>query len=240
MIRRYALGALLLTFWIGFSGCSSKDGSKNPDAKTTGRPPVAVEVTKVGTRDLIEGIEVVGSLSPKFSADVKSEYAGIVTEVSVTEWVRVKKRTPLAKIDTREIETVLQKAKAAVEMAKANLLQAEVAGNRAEREYNRLIKLKEAGLVPQQNLDDGLTEKEAAAARIAAAKAQIRAAEDEVLYTQTRLSKAVIRSPMDGVVFLRNVNAGDFVGGMGAKPMFRIVDNRALDLTVTVPSGARG
>ena len=77
MIRRYALGALLLTLWIGFSGCSSKDGSKNPDAKTTGRPPVAVEVTKVGTRDLIEGIEVVGSLSPKFSADVKSEYAGI-------------------------------------------------------------------------------------------------------------------------------------------------------------------
>jgi ABC-type Na+ efflux pump permease subunit len=71
--------------------------------------------------DLVEGIEVVGSLSPKFTADVKSEYAGIVTEVYVTEWVRVKKGTPLAKIDTREIEIVLQKAKAAVEMAKANL-----------------------------------------------------------------------------------------------------------------------
>jgi membrane fusion protein (multidrug efflux system) len=241
MIRRYALGAVLLTLWIGFSGCSSKDSSKNPDAKTTGRPPVAVEVTKVGTRDLIEGIEVVGSLSPKFSADVKSEYAGIVTEVYVTEWVRVKKGTPLAKIDTREMEIVLQKAKAAVEMAKANLLQAEVAGNRAEREYNRLLKLKEFGLVTQQNLDDGLTEKEAAAARMAAAKAQWRASEEDLQQTQTRLSKTMIYSPIAGVVSFRGVNVGDLVGEMGSpKVMFKIIDTRILDLTVTVPSGQMG
>lgn len=241
MIRRYALGVVLLTLWIGFSGCSSKGSSKNPDAKTTGRPPVAVEVTKVAAIDLVEGIEVVGSLSPKFSADVKSEYAGIVTEVYVTEWVRVKKGTPLAKIDTREMDIVLQKAKAAVEMAKANLLQAEVAGNRAEREYNRLIKLKEFGLVTQQNLDDGLTEKEAAAARMASAKAQLKASEEDLQQTQTRLSKTIIYSPIDGVVSLRGVNVGDLVGEMGSpKIMFKIIDTRILDLTVTVPSGEMG
>lgn len=241
MIRRLALGAVLLTFWIGFSGCSGKEGSKNPDAKTTGRPAVAVEVTKVGAIDFIEGIEVVGSLSPKFSADVKSEYAGIVTEVYVTEWVRVKKGTPLAKIDPREMEIAFQKAKAAVEMEKANLLQAEVAGNRAEREYNRLIKLKEFGLVTQQNLDDGFTEKEAAVARIAAAKAQLKASEEDLQHTQTRLSKAIIYSPIDGVVSFRGVNVGDLVGEMGSpKVMFKIINTRILDLTVTVPSGEMG
>ena len=241
MIRRLALGAVLLTLWIGISGCSSKEGSKNPDAKTTGRPAVAVEVTKVGAIDLIEGIEVVGSLSPKFSADVKSEYAGIVTEVYVTEWLRVKKGTPLAKIDTREIETALQKAKAAIEMAKANLLQAEVAENRAEREYNRQIKLKEFGLVTQQNLDDGLTEKEAAAARIASARAQLKASEEDLQQTQTRLSKTIIYSPIEGAVSFRGVNVGDLVGEMGSpKIMFKIIDTRILDLTVTVPSGEMG
>ena len=241
MIRRLALGTVLLTFWIGISGCSSKEDSKNPDAKTTGRPAVAVEVTKVGAIDLIEGIEVVGSLSPKFSADVKSEYAGIVTEVYVTEWLRVKKGTPLAKIDTREIETVLQKAKAAVEMAKANLLQAEVAGNRAEREYNRQIKLKEFGLVTQQNLDDGLTEKEAAAARLASARAQLKASEEDLQQTQTRLSKTIIYSPIEGAVSFRGVNVGDLVGEMGSpKIMFKIIDTRILDLTVAVPSGEMG
>jgi len=184
---------------------------------------------------------VVGSLSPKFSADVKSEYTGIVTEVHVNEWVRVKKGTPLARIDTREMEILLQKAKAAVEMAKANLLQAEVAGNRANREYERLLKLKEVGLVTQQNLDDGLTEKEASAARIEASKAQLKAAEEDLKYTQTRLSKTTIHSPIDGVVSFRGVNVGDMVGEMGSqKIMFKIIDTRILDLTVTVPSVEMG
>jgi RND family efflux transporter MFP subunit len=123
-----------------------------------------------------------------------------------------------------------------MEMAKANLLQAEVAGNRATREYERLLKLKEYGLVTQQNLDDGLTEKEASAARIEAARAQLRAAEEDLNHTQTRLSKLIIYSPMDGVVSLRNVNVGDLVGEPGGKPMFRIINTRKLELTVTVPS----
>lgn len=237
MIRRFASGVVLLILWIVFSGCSDKGGNKNPDGKTTGRPPVAVDVIRAVKTDFTEGIDVVGSLSPKFSAEIKSEYAGIVTEVYVTEWVKVKKGTSLAKIDAREMEILLQKAGAAIEMAKANLLQAEVSGNRANREYDRLLKLKEVGLVTQQNIDDGLTEKEAAAARIAAARAQLKVAEEDLQHTQTRLSKTLIRSPIDGVVSFRGVNVGDLVGEMGSpKIMFRIIDTRTLDLTVTVPS----
>ena len=238
--KKWVSVALFIFLWGSLWGCSAVGEDKKQAEKIAQHPAVAVEATKVAAAELSEGIDVVGTLSSKFGADVKSEYTGIVTEVFVNEWVRVEKGTPLARLDTREADLILKKAQTAVEIAKANLLQAEVAGNRANREYERLLKLREAGLVTQQNLDDGLTEKEAAAARIAAARAQIKAAEDEVLYTQTRLSKAFIRSPMDGVVFLRNVNVGDFVGEMGAKPMFRIVDNRVLDLTVTVPSGEMG
>jgi membrane fusion protein (multidrug efflux system) len=71
---------------------------------------------------------------------------------------------------------------------------------------------------------------EAARAATAAAQAQLGAAE-------TRLAKAVIRSPMDGTVAFRGVNVGDRVENMGGDfPMFRIVDNRLLELTVSVPS----
>ncbi len=237
MIRRFVFGIVLVILWIAIVGCSGKEAGKNQNEKTTGRPPVAVEATKAEVIDHIEGIDVIGSLSPKFFSDVKSEYAGIVTEVNVNEWVRVKRGTPLARIDTQEMEILLQKAEAAVEMAKANLLQTEVARNRSEREYDRLLKLKEVGLVTQQNLDDGLTEKEAASARIAAAKAQLRAAEEDLQHIKTRLSKTIIRSPMDGIVSFRGVNVGDLVGEMGSpKIMFRIIDPRILDLTVTVPS----
>jgi len=229
-----------ILFWIlmvAAAGCSAVGEEKKAPEKAKGKPPVAVEVTKVAVADVSEGIEVVGNLSAKFGADVRSEYTGIVTEVYVTEWVKVKKGDPLARLDTREIEVALQRTLAAVEVAKANLLQMEVGENRAEREYERAVKLKEEGLITQQALDDARTEKQAAAARLAAGKAQIRLSEEEVKQAQTRLAKTLLRSPMDGMVSLRNVNVGDFVGEMGAKPMFRIVDNRVLDLTVTVPSG---
>jgi len=121
------------------------------------------------------------------------------------------------------------------------LMQAEVARNRAEREYDRLVKLKEAGLVTQQNLEDGRTEKEASGARLSAAQAQLRAVQDENSQVQVRLSKAVLRSPMDGVVSQKNVNVGDMVGDpAGNKVLFNIVDNRRLELTVTVPSREMG
>jgi len=240
MKKGFILKVALFAVWMGIYGCSATGEDKKPNEKVGQRPPVAVEVTKVTAANITDGIEVIGTLSSKFGAEVKSEYTGIVAEVYVTEWVQVEKGTPLARLDTREGELVLKKAQTAVEIAKANLMQVEVAANRANREYERALKLKEVGLITQQNLDDARTEREAAAVRISAAKAQIQAAEEDVEHAQTRLSKAIIRSPRKGVISWRNVNAGDYVGEMGAKPMFRIVDNRVLELTVTVPSGEMG
>lgn len=218
-------------------GCSSSDSSQPLQGKSEGKPSVAVDVTPAQTRDLIEGVEVVGSLAPKIESRVKSEYAGIVTEVYVTEWVRVKQGQPLAKLDTREADAVLQKAQAAVEAARANVLQAEVGGTRADREAERARNLKESGLITQQNFDDAQTEKAAAQARVSAAKAQLLAAEKELHQIRTRLAKAILRAPLDGVVAQRDINVGDLVGEAGStRILFRIVDNRLLDLTVTVPS----
>jgi membrane fusion protein (multidrug efflux system) len=209
------------------AGCSPSGEQKAEAAKERGRPPVAVEVATVVPSTFQERINVVGSLVPKFEAEVKSEYSGVITEVYVTEWVRVKKGTPLAKLDTREVS-------AAIEAARAAVAQAEVAEKKAHREYARALKLKEVGLITQQTLDDALSAKDAALAATASARAQLNVAD-------TRLAKADIRAPIDGVISFRGVNVGDYVENMGSpRPMFKIVDNRLLDLTVTVPSGNMG
>jgi len=239
-IRKCTWTAIFILLGGIVGGCSSQAEDKKQAAKVAERPPVAVEVTMVRASEVTGAIEVTGSLSYKFGADVKSEYTGVVTEVYVTEWIRVKKGDLLARLDTREAEVILKKAGAAVEVARANILQAEVSQNRAIREFERAQKLKETGLITQQNFDDARTETEAARARVGAAKAQLKVAEEDVLHAQTRLSKSLIRSPLDGMVHFRNVNVGDFVGEMGARPMFRIVDTRILELTVTVTSGEMG
>lgn len=227
------VAAAVCLLFGGGAGCSDKSEAK----PTTGAPQVAVEVMSVTGSDLLDGIEVTGALAPKIEAEVKTEIPGLVKELYVTEWVRVRKGQPLARIALAETEALVKRAEANLASSKAALLQARVAADRSERERARVLKLKEAGLATQQSVDDALSESEASKARIEAAKAQARASEEELSQTRARLSKGMVRSPIDGVVSLKDVNIGSLTSdAAAAKPIFRIVDNRLMNLTVTVPS----
>lgn len=219
MTRPFMLGPAVLLFALPLLwGCSRSSG----EPAVGERPPVAVEISRVAAGDLEESIAVVGTLAPKFQAEVKAEYDGTITNVYVTEWVHVTKGTLLARFDTREVESAMKAATAA-------RLQAEVGATRARRELERTDKLKAAGLATQQNLDDAKTASEAAEAQLSVAKAQEEMA-------QTKLAKITVRAPMDGVIAERTVNPGSFQSQGSTRPMFRIVDNRRLELTVSVPS----
>lgn len=225
---------VLLLF--GIAALSACGGKENKNAESV-KPPVAVEVALATPQNLVEGVDVTGALDPKFWADVRTQIPGLVKQVYVTEWVRVGKGAPLAKIDIAETEALVKRAEAALEAAKAGQAQAQVSMNRADRELSRVLKLKESGLATQQSIDDSRTEAEASKARVESAKAQIRVAEEDLRHARAKLAKGVVSSPLDGVVAMRDVNVGDLASDAAAgKPIFRIVDNRLLNLTVTVPS----
>lgn len=225
--------AVLLAGMLLLAGC----GGKKEQASQAVKPPVAVETATAGLSALVEALEVTGSLEPKFAVDVRTQIPGLVKQVNVTEWVRVAKGQPLARIDAAETEALLKRAEAGVAAARAAVSQAQAAQGRAEREQARIAKLKESGLATQQAVDDSRTESEAAVARIEAARAQVTVSEEEVRQARARLAKAQLLAPLDGVVALRDINVGDLASDAAtARPVFRIVDNRLLNLTVTVPS----
>ncbi|MEI6703018.1 MAG: efflux RND transporter periplasmic adaptor subunit [Deltaproteobacteria bacterium] len=212
-------------------------GEAPKTSEQSAKPPVAVESATAKISALTEGIEVTGSLEPKFFADVKTQIPGLVKQVFVTEWVRVKRGQPLARIDLAETEALSKRAEAGVESAKAGMAQAQVAVNRADREQSRILKLKETGLATQQAVDDARSETENSRARLEAARAQIGVADEDLRQIRARLLKGLVTAPMDGMVALRDINVGDLASdAAAAKPIFRIVDNRLLNLTVTVPS----
>jgi RND family efflux transporter MFP subunit len=234
---KYILQLIFVSLLMCYVSACSKGDANTEKTDKAERPPVAVEILTASASEMIEGIDVVGTLTPKFETEVKSQIVGLVREVYVTEWVRVKKNDPLARIDVSETEALVKRAEAAIESAKAGFLQAQVSAQRAEREKSRIKNLKEFGLSTQQNLDDAETEVLAANASVEASRAQIRAAEAELHQLQVRLSKGLIRSPMDGIVSLSDVNVGDLASDAAAdKPLFKIVDNRFLKITFTVPS----
>lgn len=230
---RYLVPLILLLLTLQ-PACSKQSDSGKPAPE---KPPVAVETAAVKAQLLVEGVEVTGNLEPKFYADVKTQIPGLVKQVFVSEWKTVRRGQPLARIDVAETEAMVKRSEANVESARASLAQAQVAVNRAEREQARIGKLKEAGLATRQAVDDSITESDAAKARMQASRAQIRAAEEDVRQLKARQAKGLIVSPIDGVVAMREVNVGDLASDAAAgKPVFRIVDNRLLNLTVTLPS----
>jgi membrane fusion protein (multidrug efflux system) len=226
---------LLVMVLTSIAACGK--GDVNKGAEQVSKPPVAVEVNSAVSSSVSDGIEVTGTLEPKFSVDVKTQIPGLVEQVMVSEWVHVKKGQTLVRIDVAETEAQVKRAEAGVASARANLVQTQVAANRSERELERSLKLKESGLVTQQSVDDARSETEAAKARVGVAAAQIRVAEEELHQGIARRTKGLVVAPIDGVVALRDVNVGDLASdAAAAKPIFRIVDNRLLNLTVTVAS----
>jgi membrane fusion protein, multidrug efflux system len=204
------------------AACSGAPAGTAPGT-TAGKPAVAVTAAPVMLGTFQNTIDVVGSLAPKYSTDVKSEVTATVVEVYVNEWVPVRKGDRLARFDTTEVE-------AGIAALKAVEAQARVAESRARREYERAQQLQKYGLITPQAFDDAKSAVEAAEAATAASAAQIRTG-------QARLAKSLLLAPMDGVVAFRGVNVGDRVENMGGNmPLFRIVNSRVLDLTVAVPS----
>jgi len=227
--------ALYVTMLASLAACD-RSGTKKT-AGDVSKPPVAVELQAAAVSSVSDGIEVTGSLEPKFSADVKTQIPGLVRQVMVSEWVHVKKGQSLLRIDVSETEAQVQRAEAGVVSARANLAEAQVASNRTERELARTLKLKVSGLATQQAVDDARSETEAAKARAGVAAAQIHVAEEELRQGVARRGKGMVVAPIDGIVALRDVNVGDLASdAAAAKPVFRIVDNRLLNLTVTVSS----
>ncbi len=216
----------------GLGGCSKRD-----DQAASVKPAVAVDTASAAVSTLIEAVAVTGTLTAKSAANIKSELAGLYREVYVTEWVAVRKGQPLALIQAAESETMVKRAEAGLASSRAALLQARVEADRGRREAERMGHLQASGLATRQQLDDAGSAVAAAEAGVAAAQAGEQAAAEELAQLRIRLGKSLVRAPIDGVVAERHVNVGDLSGvDSGGKTIFRIVDNRRLDLTVTVPT----
>ena len=211
--------------------------SQGEQATSAEKPAIAVEATVATPALLRNTVEVTGTLTARRTAEIKTELGGLYREVYVTEWVAVRQGQPLARIQASETETAVKRGEAGIASAKAALLQAQVESDRSRREAERMAKLKDAGLATQQQLDDAGSAAAAAGAQVSAAQARLQVSEEEVAQLRIRLEKSIVRAPIDGVVAMRAINVGDLSGvDAGGKVIFRIVDNRTLDLTVSVPS----
>jgi len=193
----------------------------------------------VSRGDLRVTVSATGKLAPVNEVEVGSELSGTIEAVFVDYNDRVKKGQVLARLDLAKLQDAIAKAKAAVASADAKVLQtvATVQEARANLKRLRQVAKLSGGKVPSPA---ELETAEATQQRAIADEASARAAVDEARATlrssETDLTKASIRSPIDGVVLTRSVEPGQTVAAsLQAPVLFTLAENLAqMELQVDV------
>lgn len=165
----------------------------------------------VQTGDLIVTVSADGTLKPVRTVSVGSELSGIVSRVNVDVNSVVKVGDVLIELDRAKLESAVNQARAALTSAEAKLLEAKAVYAEAKAKLARYEELNRAsgGKIPSRaQLDEQRATVKKAGAGIAVAQANIDDAKATLQTNETNLSKAFIRSPVDGVVLTRSVEPG--------------------------------
>jgi len=209
-----AAGAAATWVWLG-----QRQAAAAPQytTQTVSRGALTVTVTANGT------------LQPTTQVAIGSELSGTVSRVHVDVNDRVKKGQVLVELDDARLRDQATGSRAALAAAEAQLTQARATATEARDTLARLrdVYQRSGGLVPSAT---ELAAAEAAAARgeanIASAQANVAQARATLSSNETNLSKAAIRSPIDGVVLSRAVEPGNAVAAsLQAVTLFTLAED---------------
>jgi HlyD family secretion protein len=215
--------ALLLFFW----------------QRTQASNTVSFKTKEAIQGDLTVFVTATGNLQPTNQVDVGSELSGIVKSVEADYNSRVKIGQVLAKLDTTSLQAQVIQTRAALESAQAKVLQTQATLQEKRNNLEQLQKIRDLtnGKVPaQSDLIAAQAALDRAIADEAGAKADVAQARATLQTKQTDLSKTVIRSPINGVVLVRNVEPGQTVAAsLQAPVLFTLAENLAqMELHVDV------
>ena len=178
--------------------------------------------------DIRVAISSTGTLSATTTVTVGSQISGQVTDVLVDFNSPVKKGDVLARIDPSTYQAQLEQGNAQIANAQAQLRQAQATLSNAQADYRRKDELARRQLVSRSELDLARTAMAQAQAQVNSAQAQIRQQTASLKNTQVNIDRAVIRSPVDGVVLTRKIDPGQTVAASFSAPeLFTIAEDLA-------------
>jgi len=138
----------------------------------------------------------------------------------------VHKGDVLARIDPSTYQAQIAQGSAAVASARANLGSAQATLRNAEADYGRKSQLAGEQLVARSDADLARAARDQAIAQVNAAQAQITQQQASTQTAQLNLQRAVIRSPVDGVVLTRTIEPGQTVAAsLQAPVLFQLAED---------------
>jgi HlyD family secretion protein len=184
-------------------------------------------------------VSATGNLKPTNEVDVGSELSGLVDAVLVQENDRVKTGQVVARLDTSKLKDAITEVQASLASAEAKQRDAEatLAESTANLDRLREVSTLSGGKVPSRTeMETAEATLKRSQASVSSAVAAVNQARATLSTNQINLSKASIRSPIDGVVLSRKVEPGQTVAAsLQVATLFTIAEDlRNMELQVAV------
>jgi HlyD family secretion protein len=167
-----------------------------------------------------------GTIEPVNQVDVSSELSGIVRTVFVDHNAKVRKGEVLAELDTDRLRAQVDRGRASLVVAEAEVATMRATIAERERDLERARRLSGSGIASEQALETAQAAHDRAIAAMDSAHAAVKVAAADLKLKETDLDKARILSPIDGVVLKRSVEPGQTVASSFQAPvLFTLADD---------------
>jgi len=205
--------------------------------------PIQVEAAPVTQRAAGSQASVLnasGYVTARRRATVSSKITGKVVELNVEEGQAVRQGQVLARLDDATYRAAFALAQANLAVASQAVHESEVRLAEARVTLGRMTQLLKDGVVGQAEFDRAKAEADSIAARIGAAREQVKVAQRQVELEQTNLDNTIIRAPFSGVAITKDAQPGEMVspvsagGGFTRTGICTIVDMKSLEIEVDV------
>lgn len=205
-MRRTLLFVLLVCTAVA-AGC----GGNSPRATNHDEESreVPVTVSKAAIRSVSMEMSATGDVKPFADASVISEVAGVIEKLPVERGQRIEAGDVVAVVEHAEASVSVRQAEAALQTARAQVLQAKAALANLEIERKRIQELFESKTASKQMLDSINSNHDVSAAAREVALAQVAQAEAALEQARVFLANHTVCAPISGVITDRYVDAGD-------------------------------
>ncbi len=214
-------------------------------------PSTEVEFTKAKKADIIERVSASGKIQPEVEVKLSPDVSGEIVGLYVTEGDSVRAGQLLLKIRPDNYESLLARAEAQVNSAKASVEQSKSGQSQSESrmlkakiDYDRNKKLHDDKVISDADFDQFNSQYLVAKQDIESTKANVRAAvfnvkssEAALKEARANLTKTTIYAPQSGTVSKLNVELGERVVGtsqMAGTELLRIANLNKMEVRVNV------
>jgi RND family efflux transporter MFP subunit len=205
--------SILLTIAL-LSGAAATTFATAAETQESESPSLTVNVVKPAKREWPESVPATGWLKPWHEAIIASELAGLkITHVLVDVGSVVKKGQPLVQLAKESQLAELDKQKASVETAEADLAKAKANADRAR-------KIKGSGALSDESVNDYLISEQTATASLKSAEADLES-------QQIKVEQTTITAVDDGLITSRSAQLGSVVSS--GTELFRLLRQQRVE-----------